>query len=221
MQKEEIVEFANKIYKLTLFFPKKEPLRYKTREAVDEVLKNILIWQVVSSSNPVKFLSVSQSQKEEIIFEVEKNLEILKAYFEIAKWQNWASYFDILKIEEKCDKIKSDFEKQIEFLEDKERDSEIKIKESSRFQENEAGLNSAAKKTEEDLLNINSRQKEILNFLKEKGSAQVWQIKRILPQVSKRTLRRDFEHLLEKKIIERVGEKNNTFYQLKNQNLDY
>ena len=60
------------------------------------------------------------------------------------------------------------------------------------------------------------RQEKILEFLKENGQAQVWQIKQVLPEVTKRTLRRDFEHMLEQGLIERMGEKNDTFYQIKN-----
>jgi Fic family protein len=33
--------------------------------------------------------------------------------------------------------------------------------------------------------------------------------------VTKRTLRRDFEKMLKEGIIERLGERNNTFYQIK------
>ena len=62
---------------------------------------------------------------------------------------------------------------------------------------------------------MNERQEKILAVLKEKEKAQVWQIKQIFPQVSKRTLRRDFENLFKRGIIERIGERNETFYQLK------
>ncbi len=40
-------------------------------------------------------------------------------------------------------------------------------------------------------------------------------MKQVFPEVSKRTLRRDFENLLKQGIIEKIGEKNDTFYQLK------
>jgi DeoR/GlpR family transcriptional regulator of sugar metabolism len=63
---------------------------------------------------------------------------------------------------------------------------------------------------------MNERQKKILEILKEKGKIQVGQIKEFFPNVSKRTLRRDFQSLVKKGIIERIGEKNKTFYQLKN-----
>jgi len=221
MQKKEIVELTNKIYRLTLLFPKKEPLRYKVRETADEILKDMVTWETINNSNPIKF---DISKKEEIIFEAEKNLEILKNYFKIAQWQNWVSYFDILKIEEEYDKIKCDFKKEIEFLEKEEKD--LKTKEFSQFQKTSgdsalaavpvinanASQTRAIKKAGGDILN--GRQEKILNFLKEKGNAQVWQIKEIFPQISKRTLRRDFEQLLKKNIIQRIGEKNNTFYRL-------
>jgi predicted HTH transcriptional regulator len=59
------------------------------------------------------------------------------------------------------------------------------------------------------------RQEKILEILKEKGKAQVWELKQIFPEVSKRTLRRDFEQMLNQDLIERMGERNETFYQIK------
>jgi len=59
------------------------------------------------------------------------------------------------------------------------------------------------------------RQEKILEILKEKGRAQVWEIQKIFPEVTKRTLRRDFEHMLAQGLIERIGERNETFYRLK------
>jgi predicted HTH transcriptional regulator len=62
---------------------------------------------------------------------------------------------------------------------------------------------------------LNERQNKILEVLKEKEKVQVREIKNIFPQVSKRTLRRDFEKLVNQGLVERIGEKINTFYQLK------
>lgn len=59
------------------------------------------------------------------------------------------------------------------------------------------------------------RQKRILEILKEKGRAQVKDFKEIFQGVSKRTLRRDFRNLVQQGLVERIGEKNNTCYQLK------
>ena len=62
---------------------------------------------------------------------------------------------------------------------------------------------------------VSERQEKILEILREKGKIQVGQVKEFFPNVSKRTLRRDFQSLVKKGIIERVGEKNKTFYKLK------
>jgi hypothetical protein len=59
------------------------------------------------------------------------------------------------------------------------------------------------------------RQNRIARFLKEQGSAQVWEIQKIFPDVSKRTIRRDFRSMLRQGLIERTGERNTTAYKLK------
>jgi Fic family protein len=43
----------------------------------------------------------------------------------------------------------------------------------------------------------------------------VWEIQKIFPDISKRTIRRDFRNLLKQKLIERVGERNKTYYKMK------
>jgi len=45
---------------------------------------------------------------------------------------------------------------------------------------------------------------------------QVGEINKLFPDVSKRTIRRDFQKMLDQGIIERIGEKNTTYYRLKN-----
>ena len=174
MDKENIIELTNKLYKLTLLFPKKEPLRYKMREVADEILAS-------SVSNPSK---------------IKKNLEIIKSYFEIARWQNWVSYFDVLEIEEEYDKIEC-----------------IKV---DRGPTSSAGPKLAKVNGGQSFARVlDSRKEKILEILKEKEKIQVGELRELLPDVSKRTLRRDFDQLLKQGLVERIGERNNTFYCLK------
>lgn len=169
MDKNNLIELTNKVYKLTLLFPKKEPLRYKIREVADDIL------------------AYNSSSKK-----LQENLGILKKYFEVAKWQNWVSYFDILEIEKKYDKIESDLLETVE-------------KPALPVKQGESVL----------VKDLDSRKEKILEILKEKERIQVWEVNEILSNVSKRTLRRDFEQLLKQGLVERIGERNNTFYQLK------
>ena len=169
MDKNNLVELTNKVYKLTVLFPKKEPLRYKIREIADDIL-----------------ICNSSSKK------LHENLGVLKKYFEVAKWQNWVSYFDILEIEKKYDKIEKGLLETVE-------------KPALPLKRDESVL----------VKDLDNRKEKILEILKEKERIQVWEVNEILSDVSKRTLRRDFEQLLKQGLVERIGEKNNTFYQLK------
>ncbi|MDI6602602.1 MAG: DeoR family transcriptional regulator [Patescibacteria group bacterium] len=176
MDKNYLIQLTNNLYRLTLLFPKKEPLRYKMRELADEVLAKCLRWNL--KQNPVL-----------------EDLEVLDGFFEVAKRQNWVSPVELLRIQEEYNRIKAEIKKITKRL---PAPPERKATGGRPLQ------------------TVNSRQEKILAILKERGRAQVWQIKQIFPEVTKRTLRRDFESLLKKGIIERIGERNETFYQLRN-----
>ena len=62
---------------------------------------------------------------------------------------------------------------------------------------------------------FSERQKKILEILKNREKAQVSDIIKEIPNVTKRTLRRDLDDLLKKNTIIRVGEWNQVFYQAK------
>jgi DNA-binding transcriptional ArsR family regulator len=188
MDKEEILKLTDQLYKLTLFFPKKEPLRYKMREIGDEILELILAQSNFSSEELSKLNS---------------KLEILDGFFEIARRQNWVKSADILNLQREYQNLK------------------IKITPASlplfSLQEPKGNRNLISSKKEDEEISpgAEARQKKMLEILKEKGTAQVWEMKKFFPGVSKRTLRRDFAALLRKGLVERVGEKNITFYRLK------
>ena len=42
MKRDELIQLTNVVYRLTLLFPKKEPLRYKIREVADDILTTVL-----------------------------------------------------------------------------------------------------------------------------------------------------------------------------------
>lgn len=176
MDKQYLIELTNIVYKLTLLFPKKEPLRYKMREAADDILANYL------------------AQKD-----TGKSLEVLDGFFEVAKAQNWVKQEELLEIQKEYAKLK------------KSGNQNPQTKEASA----EGGPPQA--QVSQPILQpmIPERQERILAFLRDQGRAQVRQLKEILPEVTKRTLRRDFEALLKQGLIERLGERNNTFYQIK------
>lgn len=210
MPKQELIELTIRAYKITLLFPKKEPLRYKIREKADEILEGLVSLEVFHS--PINLNRTGPGDKKEIVFNLERDLSIINSYFEIAKWQNWVSYFDLLEVQEKYDKIKCDLEK-----EDSEEEKSLKMEFSPLVKPNKVAPDPVLIVKENK--NLDSRKEKILEFLKEKEKVQVWQVKEIFPQITKRTLRRDFEKLLRQGLIERIGERNETFYKLKTQEI--
>jgi len=163
MDKDFLIKLTTNLYRLTILFPKKEPLRYKMRGLADEILAN----------------------------QTEEKLEILNSFFEVAKTQNWVTPQDILNLQQEYSNVKEELKKL----------SEVQLPKVEKRREVEE--------------TIPGRQQKILEVLKEKGRAQVWEIQKIFPEVTKRTLRRDFESLLNQDLIERMGERNETFYQLR------
>ena len=62
---------------------------------------------------------------------------------------------------------------------------------------------------------LSERQRKIVELLRVKEKAQVWELQKVFPDVTKRTLRRDLDSLLQQDLIERQGEWNTVFYKLK------
>ena len=188
MEKKFILQITNELYRLTLLFPKKEPLRYKMRELADDILFDLI-------SVPQK------TYRGQTPVSLDGKLEVLDGFFEVAKNQNWIKPEDLLNLQKEYSKLKGQLKLKAEPIK-----SEVKLTEVRPLQKSEL--------TEVRPLqnSMNERQEKILAVLKEKEKAQVWQIKQIFPQVSKRTLRRDFENLFKRGIIERIGERNETYY---------
>jgi len=181
MDSDYFIQLTANLYRLTLLFPKKEPLRYKIRELADDILANLTL-----------ILKGSFYKSKNLILETEKDLEVLNSFFEIAKNQNWVRPSDVLSLQQEYSKLKEELKSSSESSEAEPRKIEGK-----------------------GSLERNPRQQKILEILKEKGKAQVWELKQIFPEVSKRTLRRDFEQMFNQGLIERIGERNETFYRIK------
>ena len=188
MDRNYLIQLTNNLYRLTLLFPKKEPLRYKMRELADDILAN----------------------------QTEKDLEILDGFFEVAKNQNWVSPKEILNLQQEYSKLRDELGKLSQVRPVEANQGKI----AKRSPEKEIVESAEVKPPQKEALptpgvGMNERQQKILGFLRENGRAQVWQLKEIFPEVTKRTLRRDFEFLLKQGKIERIGQRNATFYQLK------
>jgi len=196
MNKEDSVQLTNNLYRLTLLFPKKEPLRYKMRELADDILANLI--KAKTNNPPYKI-------DKDCSWQIKEDIEVLDGFFEVAKAQNWVNPQEILKMQEEYNKIKE--------LDRAEKEEKIVMPEQL-LQKSSLAAKTPLYFSEGTGLEKSSRCKRILEILREKERIQVWEIKKIFPEISKRTLRRDFEQLFHQGLIERIGERNDTFYRL-------
>ena len=203
MDKDFLIKLTTNLYRLTLLFPKKEPLRYKMRELADDILAGCSLQNTETGS-----------------LKTCEDLESLDIFFEVAKNQNWVSPADVLNIQEEYSKINGrlkELQPQLgpQFYEVEPRKIEDENLQKDGQEQQEWNRE---QEQQENVLSFNplvARQEKILDFLKEHGRAQVWEAQKVFPEVTKRTLRRDFENLLNQDLIERIGERNETFYRLK------
>ncbi len=213
MDKNNLIQLTNYLYKLTVLFPKKDPLRYKAREVGSEILVDLIKWEADPSGS-------SEKKKEEIKERksaIRTNLEILKGFFNIAKEQKWASLLAIEEIERRYNKLGEELDR--ENAPEKENgleklDFSMEPKTASVLveEDNEEQLDLPEIKKE---VKLGPRKNKILELMKRREKLQVGEICQIFPETSKRTLRRDFRGLLEQGLIERTGESSETFYRLK------
>ncbi len=190
MDKRYFIDLTNKLYRLTLSFPKQEPLRQRIRGLADEVLMDLVI-----------ILEGDEKSKRESAFNVEKSIGLMDTCFELAKNQDWAEKEEINGIQKDYSEIKREVEEfnnanRVEMLGEGEKKVEAPSK----------------KKKEKGL---NKRQEKILNLLKNKEKVQVKDIQEVLPEATKRTLRRDLSDLTKIGKLKKVGRGNTTYYEVR------
>jgi len=202
MEKERLIRLTAALYKITEGFPDREPLRTSLREKALNILgcKVLLL-----ADNPV----IEERRRGQIVDCLLQEASCLEAYFELAKKQPWAEgqYLDVLSRE--YEKIKEEAvrvgEKKIVKTGEKEERPLTKEKREAKEKPTRPSLEKLKK----------PRHKKIIKILEEQESAQVKDFEKYFPGLTKRTLRRDMHYLLGLGMVKRVGDKSNTFYQLK------
>ena len=195
MDKKSLIRLTVELYQITILFPKKEPLRYKLRELADENLDDFI--RIEKESN---FSTGSMDELDHLL----DGLEVMEGFFAVAKDQNWVVSDKLLPVWEEYNNIKESLGKV---------DEAKALKED--IENKQAILQDAIIDSPNRATNgVNDRQQKILEAIKQRGKVQVGEFKTVFPTVTKRTLRRDFWHLTQMGEIEKMGERNDTYYQL-------
>jgi len=198
LNKNYLLQVTNELYRITLLFPKKEPLRYEMRQLSNGLLANFVD---LSKEKDIQ-------EKIRIIEDSNNKIEILDGFFDVARAQNWVRPSDVLNLQGEYSEIKKGF-LSINSNNEKKEDVQFIVK-------TPVIESPCEKKVKEDKeVILSSRQEKILRILEDKGKVQVNDVKDYFPDTSKRTLRRDFKELLDNDLIKRKGERNSTFYEIK------
>lgn len=209
------IKITNVAYRILDFFPDGDPLKNKLKEKVLAVLENLTL--VFGSEGWVSL------QKEKATMQVLDDIEILENYFSIGMHQGWVDSINFLIITKEYKKIKSQLippegiiRKTIEItashikenfplsISDKKEKNNPQFSILDKFSEGKNQLN----------YKNSDRQGTILKILNNKGKAQVSDLLKELPKVTKRTIRRDLDDLLKRGQIVRLGKFNQVSYQL-------
>lgn len=192
MDRDHYINLTMAVYRVTELFPENDPLKIKIREKANDLLADLILF---CSNN-------SAWNKTLDIIAIEKHIDVINAFFDLAQEQDLVDPRNFLVLKEEYIKIRNNL---------------LLVGITSQSLSALTGRTGAEQgfvEKKEMEIGLNERQKKILKVLEKKDRIQVWEIKEILPNVTKRTLRRDFEYLLNQGLIKRIGERNETFYQL-------
>lgn len=191
---ENFIKVSNAAYKVLGLFPEEDPIKNRAKEKVLAILENLTI---VSDARGWASL-----KKEKALNQLLEDIEVLKVYLKLAKQQGFIDDVNFLILLKEYDNIKS----------------QIYIVRPLPSVGGTAGQTEQfeRKNTPQNNLSPNAlvRQGKILKILSEKGGAQVSDIIKEIPDVTKRTIRRDLDDLLKKGKITRAGEFNQVLYRI-------
>lgn len=208
MKKKDFIQLTLDLYDLTGYFPNKEPLRYRIRGMGDDILSDLLL--LISNPGP------ALEQKKKVKNRLSERIKVLENLFEVAKPQDWVSPDDVAEMKEEYTRIKE----ALELAETSEPEPEPEPQPEQEFvSEEEIDENVIEEKVvEEDRKSktdsISERQRRVVKEIKEKGPSQISDLKDEFPEVSRRTLIRDLNKLVDRELVKKTGKGPSVFYSL-------
>lgn len=213
---DRFLKLTNSLYKLLEFFPESDPLKNRAKDRALAIMDNLVL--INQDSGWVSF------QKEKTKALLLEDIDILLGYLWVAKSQGWLNSINCLIIANEYEKIKKemcpviDLAKNIPLVEKLDLiEEKIESKEASiSVIEDTAAEEGAPVSLPEKSVKLSDRQGKIVDFLSKNEKAQVMDLQKILSDVTKRTIRRDLDELLELGKIVRHGDFNQVFYKINN-----
>jgi len=213
-------------YRVANILPKTEPLEEQIRDSASKLLTDLLFLTGETA--------MGAEQKHQAVPKAIKDFGVLIAYLNYARRMSRVNPKNFVVLEREYNKV-GEFLRQLHQGLDQDvrpRRSNIPDVRSPKGKGNTTlqqgilsqGILSGRRETKENSSplfpqrakegELSPRQNRILQLLHNKDKTQVWELKKVLPEVTKRTLRRDLDDLLQRNLIVRQGEWNEVFYQI-------
>jgi hypothetical protein len=198
--KEKYLELTNTVYKLLEFFPESDPLKSRAKDKALAIMEHLIL--INQTAGWASF------QKEKTMSQLLEDIDMLLGYLWIGKSQGWLNSVNCLIVSNEYEKIKNEIAPAIKLVPKlPSSDKPVVLQENTQI-DNKSVLDSTG------VFNMSDRQSKILEFLNKNERAQVMDLQTILPDITKRTIRRDLDELLEAGKILRSGDFNQVFYKI-------
>jgi len=193
--REHLNSLVLAVYKVTELFPPNETLRVRLREQGLNVLSRAEHAYLGDVDYFNKFIA---------------SIRTLINYCEVAQRQNWVDERNFIILKKSLHQFLNEMPQYTLFAKNSNRRGDRP--KSSLAEANfspSSEQKSAVKKQ-----SLSRRQKQILQHLQENNTVEIAQLADIVPQVSKRTIRRDLNTLISHGLIQKTGKTNGTIYEL-------
>ncbi|MCX6718108.1 MAG: DeoR family transcriptional regulator [Candidatus Staskawiczbacteria bacterium] len=195
----KFLKLTNTVYKVLEFFPESDPLKNRAKDKALAIMEHLILLNETSGW--------ASFQKEKIKTQLLEDIDIFLGYIWIGKTQGWLNSSNCLIISNEYEKIKKEIEPILELT------KKLPVFQESAQISFKSVLNDMEPKTPD--FSMSDRQRKILEFLENNDKAQVMDLQTILPDITKRTIRRDLDELLESGKIVRLGDFNQVVYRVK------
>jgi len=216
MENDKYLKLTNTVYKVLEFFPESDPLKNRAKDKALVIMDSLILVNenggMPAEAGWTSFRDVINIQKTKA--QILEDIDIFLGYLWIGKSQGWLNSVNYLIIANQYEKIKSAVSP-IMADEPRPEGRENKPEVEPKEDDNPVLDDIAVIKDDPDYSGISERQKKIMGFLEKNQKAQVMDLQTILPDITKRTIRRDIDDLLEAGKIIRMGDFNQVFYQIK------
>lgn len=192
MERSYFITLTLLLHQSTEDFPNEALLQLKIRNLANEILAGLIL---IDLKNP----KALEQEKQKFSSQVSQDIKDLDEYLALARSKNLLERDNFLFIRQEYSKVKDEIERLM---------GKSKAQEAS-------GLPRTKDIKERKESSLKTRQKKILKILAREQSAQVSDLQKFFPKISKRTLRRDLDDLLKRGLVVRIGQWNEVFYKLK------